>query len=174
MHSYDLKKAPVTILLAAANILVFFILSASGSTENSYFMYEHGAMLTEAIRRDGEIWRMFTCLFLHFGFMHLANNMLSLFIFGALMENGIGHLRVLLIYFAAGLGGNVVSYLWDLHRGENTLSAGASGAAENATTPLPNCNASVALQYGMKGFWTLETTTAPGTNSLTTRSLSSM
>ena len=128
MRSYDLKKAPVTIILAAANILVFFILSASGSTENNYFMYEHGAMLTEAIRQDGEIWRMFTCLFLHFGFMHLANNMLSLFIFGALMENGIGHLRVLLIYFAAGLGGNVISYFWDLHKGRNILSAGAPGA----------------------------------------------
>ena len=66
-------KAPCTILLLAANVAVFFLLSFQGATEDGLFMLEHGAMYV-LITEQGEYYRMFTSMFLHFGFEHLFNN----------------------------------------------------------------------------------------------------
>ena len=43
-----------------------------------------------------------TSLFLHGGWMHLAGNMLYLWIFGNNVEDSMGHLRFLLFYLACG------------------------------------------------------------------------
>ena len=128
MRPGDVKKAIVTWILLGVNVLVFIVLEIAGSTENGYFMYRHGAMLTSAVAEDGEYWRLFTCIFLHFGFMHLANNMLVLFAIGTILESGLGHVRTLLIFMLSGVGSSLLSYLWHFRKGEEVLSAGASGA----------------------------------------------
>ena len=46
----DPKKAYVMWGLLAVNVLIFFILEAVGDSENGYFMFRHGAMLTSAVR----------------------------------------------------------------------------------------------------------------------------
>ena len=40
----------------------------------------------------------------------------------------MGKLKFLLIYIAGGLGGNLISLFWDIHAGDYSVSAGASGA----------------------------------------------
>ncbi|GAA0525683.1 membrane associated rhomboid family serine protease [Rhizomicrobium palustre] len=46
---------------------------------------------------------IFTAMFLHGGFLHLAGNMLYLWIFGNNIEEAMGHVRFLLFYLLAGL-----------------------------------------------------------------------
>ena len=72
-----------------------------------------------------QYYRLFTCAFLHADFNHLLMNMVTLFLFGRIMEVFIGSGEFLLIYFAAVAGGSLLS-LW-LHRNHDYRAYGASG-----------------------------------------------
>lgn len=121
-------EAICTVSLIAVNIAVFLILSMFGDTENAEFMLRHGAMYDELVLNGHEYYRMFTCLFLHFGIDHLLNNMVMLGALGWNLELETGKVRFLLIYFVSGLAGNVLSLWYDVMSGQNVVSAGASGA----------------------------------------------
>ena len=73
---------------------------------------------------DGEWWRLFTSMFLHFGALHLALNMWALWGLGQLTEKLFGCASFLLLYLFAGLSGSLTSLYWH----PNLNSAGASGA----------------------------------------------
>ena len=105
-------EAVCTIILIAVNVAVFFILSLFGDTEDAVFMMQHGAMYSDFIIQDHEYYRLFTCLFLHFGIEHLLNNMVILGALGWNLELQTGKIRFLLIYFGSGLFGNVVSLIF--------------------------------------------------------------
>lgn len=122
------KKAPCTIALVAANVLVFLFLSFRGMTENAGFMLEHGAMFVPDIIYAGKYYELFTCMFLHFGFEHLMNNMLALMLLGYQLEYEVGKVKFLLIYFLSGLAGNLLSLVIEMRTAEYAVSAGASGA----------------------------------------------
>ena len=121
-------EAVCTIILIAVNVAVFFFLSLFGDTEDAVFMMQHGAMYSDFIIQDREYYRLFTCLFLHFGIEHLLNNMVILGALGWNLELQTGKIRFLLIYFGSGLFGNVVSLIFHGAAQEYTVSAGASGA----------------------------------------------
>lgn len=120
--------APCTVLLAAVNIIVFFVLTAQGMTEDGMFLLEHGAMYVPRVVEDGEYYRLFTSIFLHFGFEHLMNNMVTLVLIGWNLEIEIGKVKFLLIYIVSGLGGNVLSAWYEFRAADYAVSAGASGA----------------------------------------------
>lgn len=122
------KKAPCTIALVAVNIIVFLILSFQGMTEDARFMLEHGAMYTPDIIYAGKYYELFTCMFLHFGFDHLMNNMLALALMGWQLEYELGTVKYVLLYMFSGLAGNLLSLATELHMEEFAVSAGASGA----------------------------------------------
>lgn len=121
-------KAPCTVLLAAVNVIVFLVLSFQGMTENAEFMLQHGAMYVPYLVGKGEYYRLFTSMFLHFGYDHLVNNMIALVAMGWNLELEIGKLKFLIVYFVSGLAGNVLSAWWDIQTGSMAVSAGASGA----------------------------------------------
>ena len=121
------KKAPCTIALIALNAAVFIFLSFGGMTEDAYYMLQNGAMYVPLLK-EGEYYRLFTSIFLHFGFSHLVNNMLMLGVMGWQLELVLGKLKFLLLYFAAGLCGNLLSAFAVIRTGEYAVSAGASGA----------------------------------------------
>ena len=125
---YQKKTSSMTMLLAGANIIVFLLLSLRGMTEDAEFMLRHGAMYVPYVAESGEYYRLFTCMFLHFGFDHLMNNMIVLILVGWNLELTVGKIRYLVIYIASGLCGNIVSAVWDIRIGEYVVSAGASGA----------------------------------------------
>lgn len=122
------KALNMTVLLVSVNVIVFLVLSMQGMTEDAEFLLHHGAMYVPYVAEGGEFYRLFTCMFLHFGFEHLMNNMIVLLIIGWNLESIIGKTRFLLVYMASGLCGNIVSALWDISAGEYAVSAGASGA----------------------------------------------
>lgn len=118
----------VTILLAAANILVFIWLEMTGSTENVLFMLQHGASEWHMVLEKGQYWRLFTCMFLHFGISHIGNNMLVLAIAGSQLEQKLGHFRYGVLYLVSGLAASLASALWMMMTDGSAVSAGASGA----------------------------------------------
>ena len=122
------KKAVCTIGIAVANIIVFLLLSFGGRMEDGMYMLEHGAMYVPFVVEYKEYYRLFTCMFLHFGFSHLMNNMLTLVVIGWNVEMFVGKIRFLVIYFLSGLGGNLLSMTVDIWKQDYSVSAGASGA----------------------------------------------
>ena len=124
----EIKKEPVTALFILLNILIFLAVDFTGGSENTVHMIECGAAYPPLILENGEIYRLFTCMFLHFGISHLANNMLVLFVLGQRLEPVVGKIKFILIYLLGGLGGNVISLLADVKKNEYAVSAGASGA----------------------------------------------
>ena len=118
----------VTGPLLGANLLVFLYLEWNGSTTDSLYMVEHGTLVAAYVLEYGEYYRLFTSLFLHFGFSHLLGNMLLLGYLGVRLEQYLGHWRYLTVYLLSGLGGNVVSLLYYTLTYPYVNSAGASGA----------------------------------------------
>ncbi len=73
----------------------------------------------------GQWWRLLTTGFLHYGPLHLAFNMLALYIIGRDLELALGRGKFLLVYLVSLLGGATSSFVFSGLRDE---TAGASGA----------------------------------------------
>lgn len=72
------------------------------------------------------IFTLFTSMFLHGGFMHLAGNMLYLWIFGDNIEGALGHIRFIIFYLSCGL---VAAFSQIISAPDSTIPMiGASGA----------------------------------------------
>lgn len=126
----------LTVILVVINAVVFLVLSFGGMTESATYMLEHGAMYVPYMIENGENYRMFTSLFLHFGISHLVNNMLTLVVMGRNVEPVVGKIRFLIIYFLSGFGGNLLSYFGEIITQDYAVSAGASGAIFGLTGSL--------------------------------------
>lgn len=125
MRKNPVSRVNFTIIII--NILVFEWVETTGSSENLAHMLECGAAFPPLIAA-GEYYRLVTCMFLHFGFEHLFNNMLLLFFIGDYLERAVGPLRYGVIYLLGGLGGSLLSFFYNLEIGREVVSAGASGA----------------------------------------------
>lgn len=122
------RKAYVNLSLIALNVIYFLYLEIAGSSENTLFMIQHGAMFEPLVVEQKEYYRLLTAVFMHFGISHIGNNMLILFIMGDNLERALGHVKYLIFYLVCGIGANVVSLMVNLGQGEAVVSAGASGA----------------------------------------------
>ncbi len=69
---------------------------------------------------------IFTSMFLHGGILHLAGNMLYLWIFGNNIEDAMGHARYTLFYFLCGIAAALTMAFMD--PSSTTPMIGASGA----------------------------------------------
>ncbi len=123
------KKIPiVTVVLISLNILVWIVLEMIGDTGDGMFMLEHGAAFFPLIVYEREWWRLFTCMFLHFGSEHLCNNMLMLGLMGMRLEHVLGSVRFGILYILSGLAGSLLSMYQEMDVTDFSVSAGASGA----------------------------------------------
>ncbi len=130
----------VTWALIAINVIVFVLQpSIPAVTDLSQIpaairdFYDTFAVVPARIA-EGDNWlSLVTAMFLHGGWMHLAGNMLYLWIFGDNVEHAFGHVRYLLFYLVAGLVATLVqvwlfadSLIWNL--GASGAIAGVLGA----------------------------------------------
>jgi membrane associated rhomboid family serine protease len=65
-------------------------------------------------------------MFIHGGFMHLAGNMMFLWVFGDNIEDRLGHVKFLVFYLIAGVAATLAQ--WVIDTGSQTPLIGASGA----------------------------------------------
>src|SRR5271166_5096180 len=125
----------VNYFLIVLNVLVFlWELSVSHRALNS-FMLEFGVVPhhTLAVLTGHSydslataILPLFTSMFLHASFMHVAGNMLFLWIFGDNVEDFLGHFKYVVFYFASGLAAATTQIL--LNPDSRLPTVGASGA----------------------------------------------
>lgn len=115
----------VTLAILAANLAMFGVELASGVSPlapTPSGILDLGGNFAP-LTLGGEPWRIVTAMFLHYGLLHLAMNMLALWQ-GRVVERLFGAGAFLAIYLTAGLAGGVATLL----RPEPAVSAGASGA----------------------------------------------
>jgi len=124
----NLKKAPCTVVLLAINIIIFFALTMFGATEDSAYMLEHGAMYVPYLTQNQEYYRIFTSMFLHYGFDHLMGNMVILGLLGWQLEQELGSVKYIILYLVSGLGGQFAMIYYDIFTKDYAPFAGASGA----------------------------------------------
>lgn len=118
----------MTKLIIVLNVVIFLILELIGSTQDAQFMVDHGAMWTPYVLEDHEYYRLVTSQFLHFGFMHLFNNMLLFWFMGDVLEQMFGKIRFVIFYLLTGICGNLLTLAFEMKTGDYAVSAGASGA----------------------------------------------
>jgi rhomboid protease GluP len=94
-------KAWVTLALIAVNLAVFAGEELLGGSTNEVTLYAMGALYTVGVAA-GDLWRLLSAQFLHFGLLHLTMNMLGLFILGPHVERVMGRIRYALIYLLSG------------------------------------------------------------------------
>lgn len=126
----------VTYGLIAANILVF-VYQLSLSPQQLESFYRIAALVPcqlsntcQAIFEYHQIvpeWMtLITSQFLHGGFLHLAGNMLFLWIFGNNIEDRLGHIKYLVFYLTCGVLAALSQ--WYFSQSSAIPSLGASGA----------------------------------------------
>jgi membrane associated rhomboid family serine protease len=143
----------VTVALIALNVLVYLLIQPHSGVEDTRFTFEHAAIPCEL--RQGEpvtvreletgsctaeaqadspeifpeknVWlAVFESMFLHGSILHLAGNMLFLWVFGNNVEDHFGHIGFTIFYFFAGVAAMGAHYLADT--GSTQPVIGASGA----------------------------------------------
>ena len=120
---FSYKQPIVTYIIMAICIILFILMELSGGSTNSQVLLKYGANL-DVLVKNGEYYRLFTCIFLHIGIMHLLCNMYSLYIIGREVENLFGKVKYIIIFILSGIFGSIMSLAFT----PNTISAGASGA----------------------------------------------
>jgi rhomboid protease GluP len=105
-------------------VLLTVLSEISGGSTDSYTMYRMGALWRPSVVGLGEWWRLATSTVLHFGWLHLAVNMFTLYSVGSTLERILGRATYLLVLILSGLSGAIFSLLGNTQ----TLSAGLSGA----------------------------------------------
>lgn len=126
-HNPSERRPYVVYILMAANILGFLWYTTSfvSPRELHLFYSAVAAVPAEITAGDGQI-TLLTSMFVHAGLMHLAGNMLFLWIFGDNMEDEMGHIPFLLFYLASGIGATLVHVM--SAPGSQVPLVGASGA----------------------------------------------
>ena len=108
----------VTYALIAINVLTFVLQISMGDLEKQLALWPPAVA-------EGQLYRLVTSAFLHYGATHLLFNMWALYVVGPALEMLLGRLRFGALYALSGLGGAVLVYLLSPL---NTATAGASGA----------------------------------------------
>jgi membrane associated rhomboid family serine protease len=124
LRSY-IRLYPITAIILIINVALFivdFVFLDREITIWGMFYQEH------VFNRYGfeQPYRFVTSIALHAGWEHLLFNCFSILVFAPPLERLLGHLRYLVFYLVAGIGGNVLSAF--VHAGSDYSSVGASGA----------------------------------------------
>lgn len=119
----------VTYVLLSITISVFLLQMATEFIFGQDLAAALGLKVNELII-SGEIWRLFTPMFLHGSILHIGFNMYALFALGPSLESYYGHRRFLILYILSGFAGNVISFLFSANPslGSSTAIFGLIGA----------------------------------------------
>jgi len=124
----------VTIGLIVINVLIYLYMLPLSARGYQAFIYQFGLIPFEVVHlteltpqiSSPVLLTPFSSMFLHGGFMHLAGNMLYLWIFGNNIEDFLGPVKFLFFYVLSGLA---AAFLFVLFSPNSQIPlVGASGA----------------------------------------------
>ena len=98
------RRAPAVIVLISLNVVVFLFELLQHDGNEPQMLHRLGALEPYAVVVNGEYWRLFTALFLHYDIVHLLFNLFALYVLGPPLERAIGSLRFCACYLISGLG----------------------------------------------------------------------
>ena len=120
----DQVTRPATLAIIIANVFVF-IVSYLAPNEMDYYLVLRPILVTEY----KFLWQVFTYMFMHGGFWHIALNMLILLMFGMQLERHWGSSEFLAYYLFSGIGAGLFILIFNMATGDvMTATLGASGA----------------------------------------------
>ena len=128
-------KPIITVSIVVVNILIFLWQRLSLTSEEINEAYKFLGLVPQdfflSLTSKYELLpynalTIFTSMFLHGGFIHLAGNMLYLWIFGNNVEDSMGHGRFIFFYLLSGIAAAFFQILYD--PSSNIPMIGASGA----------------------------------------------
>ena len=129
------NKPVVTYFIIGLCILIFLIQFTSQSYKTGNVFYSYG-LIPSVLMGHNQLpidlyaipgWlTIFTSMFMHGGFMHLAGNMLYMWIFADNIEDNLGSSRFLIFYLLSGIGAAMTQVLMDTN--SQIPMVGASGA----------------------------------------------
>jgi len=101
----------VTLFLIAVSVLVY-LYSGMGSNLDAvqgwFITLYPGSGLPEV--RSGQVWRVFTPVFLHFHLLHIGFNGVAMWVLGSVLERRVGSAHVLVLVLVIGVGSNLAEY----------------------------------------------------------------
>jgi membrane associated rhomboid family serine protease len=113
----------ITYALIALNVLFFLVELLGGDAFIEKWAFVPSRFLANPI---GDFLTLFTCMFMHAGWLHLGGNMLYLWIFGDNVEDRFGHLKFTIFYLLCGLAATFAQLAFN--SASNVPNLGASGA----------------------------------------------
>ena len=112
----------VTPAIVGINVLVYLLMLGS-TIQGADDLLRWGTLYAPRVK-DGQVWRLVTSMFVHFGFLHLFFNMLLFVAAAPAVERIVGNAGFALLYLVSGVTGNLAS----LGFNPGTLGGRASGA----------------------------------------------
>ena len=124
---FSAKRIIFTNIISLICILMYVIVGIYG---NNFFNFDANVLANFGANnilliKNGEIWRLLTCAFLHVGLIHLVVNMYSLRVIGPSVEGLIGKGKFVFIYLVSAISASLMSLVFV---DSNIVSVGASGA----------------------------------------------
>lgn len=126
-HNPSERTPYVTYVLIVLNVVIFLSYWPLFNDPRALgAFYDTWGMRPIEVSNGIETYTLLTSMFLHGGFMHLAGNMLFLYIFGDNLEDQLGHVGFLVFYLACGIGADIGQLAAD--PSSQVPVVGASGA----------------------------------------------
>lgn len=125
-HNPSGRTPYITWMLMAANIGIFITYGFLPAERVYQAVFVDWALIPARISFGEGYYTFVTSQFLHGGWMHLAGNMLFLWIFGDNIEDELGHWRYLAFYLASGIAAGLLHYASGVD--SQVPMVGASGA----------------------------------------------
>ncbi|NOY91677.1 MAG: rhomboid family intramembrane serine protease [Deltaproteobacteria bacterium] len=116
------RRPPVTVGLALVCVLAFALMNSGGGAKFTSLLSIQGYGSRIALGSwgatglfqsvlSGEVWRLVTPIFLHFGILHLVFNLSWLWMFGSILERSSGSVRFGWMVLVLGVSSNIVQYV---------------------------------------------------------------
>jgi membrane associated rhomboid family serine protease len=152
-------KPVVTYFIIGLCVLIFLLQFSTQSYRTGQLFYSYG-LIPSVLMGHNQLpmdlyaipgWlSIFTSMFMHGGFMHLAGNMLYMWIFADNIEDNLGPSKFLVFYILSGIGAAMTQVLMDTH--SQVPMIGASGAIGGVLGAYlinhPNARVLVLIPFG--------------------------
>jgi membrane associated rhomboid family serine protease len=153
------NKPVVTYFIIVLCVLIFLIQLGSQTYKSGQLFYSYGLIpsvlmghkqLPMDLYAIPGLLTIFTSMFMHGGFIHLAGNMLYMWIFADNIEDSLGSKKFLIFYLLAGIGAAMTQVLIDVN--SQVPMVGASGAIGGVLGAYlinhPNAKVLVLIPFG--------------------------